>query len=58
MSEDHDHGSNEVIETDDEGELTPCPRTNEGQDGSGDGSESSSADDDKPFKTPLALRQQ
>jgi hypothetical protein len=58
MSEDHDHGSNEVIEIDDEGELTPRPRTNEGQDGPGDGSESSSADDDKPFKTPLALKQQ
>lgn len=58
MSEDHDHGSNEVIEIDDEGELTPRPRTNKGQDDPGDGSESLSADDDEPFKTPLALRQQ
>jgi hypothetical protein len=54
MSEDHDHGSK--IATDDE-ELTPRPRTNKGRDDPGDGSESSSADDDEPFKTPLALRQ-
>ena len=57
MSEDHNHGSNEVVEIDDEGELTPRPRTNKGQDGPGNGSESSSADDDKPFKMPLTMRE-